>query len=747
MSEDMKMAPAQGWEAGATGTYRSNTDSIQSVLGLGWKVIPCHSITDSGSCTCGDTGCRAAGKHPRIRDWINGATSDIDTINQWLEQWPNAVNLGVVPTTGVVVDIDPRNGGTLDAVSDLPETPLVVATGGGGWHLYYDAPREWVATSEGKAQQVVRSVTKRTNWRPGIDIQATNGYVLMAGSRHVSGRAYTWHRFDRDQSVPEFPTGKLDDKASTPHGSLPKTGDALLNGIPEGQRDNELFRLCCRWRRQLGDDRAAVETLALKAAESCTPPFPRVEALAKVEQAFKMDHSDADHQYSPTDDGNASLFVDQHHDVIRYATDAEIWMAWDGSRWAPKAYTRVLALARETARSLGERAVTIQGDEARKAALKHATMSLSAGRIKAMPALGLADPKIGVKLNEFDVDAWTLNTPSGTVELTTGAQREHRRDDLLSKITQTAYDPSASAPGWEAWLSWAMCDRPELVEFLQRAVGYTITGDTGEQVLFLLHGGGANGKSTFLSVMEGVLGDYALHAEPDLLTTKRGGASTTGVADLHGKRFVVASETREGARLDERTVKQLTGEDAITARRLYQDFFTFVPTHKIWFAVNHRPTITDDSHAMWRRVLLVPWDARVEPQDQRRGLADSFIEKEGPGILKWMVEGALKWQQDGLQVPDVVRAKTNSYRSEQDDMGQFIEERLKSTTGAFLDVASLYADYRVWVGDGGRPMGKTTFLNRMDGRLGERVRERLGDGTRPWGYRDWSLTLGHDWRP
>lgn len=156
-------------------------------------------------------------------------------------------------------------------------------------------------------------------------------------------------------------------------------------------------------------------------------------------------------------------------------------------------------------------------------------------------------------------------------------------------------------------------------------------------MLFLLHGGGANGKTTFLNVWERILGDYALHAEADLLTPKDGG-STTGQADLFGKRFVVASETKAGKTLDERTVKQLTGGDTITARKLYKDNFSFVPSHTIFFAMNDRPTISDSSYGMWRRVLLVPWVQRVEPGKQDKDKAQRIVEKEGPGVLAWAVE-------------------------------------------------------------------------------------------------------------
>jgi putative DNA primase/helicase len=369
---------------------------------------------------------------------------------------------------------------------------------------------------------------------------------------------------------------------------------------------------------------------------------------------------------------------------------------------------------------------------------------LNRAKILAIPDLAKGDPRLGIKAGEFDSDPWLLNTPSGTVELeATGALREHRREDFNAKITGVPYDPNASAPYWLTWLHWASAGRPDWVEHLQRAMGYALSGDTGEQVFWLFHGVGANGKSTFLTVMELVLGDYAWHAEAELLTPKEG-SSTTGVTDLQGKRFVVATETKEGKKLDERQVKQLTGQDTITARRLYQDFMAFRPTHKIFFAVNHRPHVTDTSPAFWRRVLLLPWDSTVPTEMQKRNVAEWIVNEEGPGVLRWAVEGCLKWQRDGLKVPNYVRAKTKEYQTDEDVLAAFIKAHLvKDEQGSgFVSTTHLWKVHIVWCDHEGMrkpPLGRTSFLAAIEGRLGLTRDRHEWQGSSLYGYKGWHL--------
>lgn len=475
-------------------------------------------------------------------------------------------------------------------------------------------------------------------------------------------------------------------------------------------------------------------------------PFTEKDGRAKVDSAYLNPPRGpvgmrtvkgpwlADSQHL-SDAGNSVLFATQHAEAILYAEDSENWMAWDNRRWEPKAKLTALWLAHQTAQSLLRLAYEITDDDASKRAAKHAHQSLSVGRIKAIPDLARANPQLRVKAEAFDSDPSLLNTQSVTVNVTNGKSHEHRREDYCSMIAGVGYDTEAKCPQWKSWLAWASAGRADWVEHLQRAMGYALTGVTSEQVYWILYGEGANGKSTFLNVMEAIMGDYAWHGEVDLLCPKPG-ASTNGIADLEGKRMVTVVETREGQRIDERQIKMLTGGDTITARRLYCENRSFAPTHKFFFAMNHLPVVSDTSHAFWRRTLLVPWDATVAEGDKIDALDKMFVREEGPGILRWAVEGCLKWQQDGLQVPSYVRTQTQKYRKHEDVLGAFVDECLTQAENAWVSTADLGERYKRWCADElvKKPLGSTKLLGEIEHRLGVERGRFLVNGTRVAGY-------------
>lgn len=716
---------ADNTEATESKALNPQVDStgIDYALERGWPVFPCHSIRN-GQCTCpAGPACESPGKHPRTKNGVKDATSDPATIQAWLTRWPGAINWAVA-TGGDgpdVVDIDTRKNGFASLkewTKDnglLPET-LAASTGGGGRHLYF-------ASSGLK-------LTNRTSWIAGVDFKTQGGYVMLPGSNHISGGTYNW--VTPVHELAEMPSHLVSALMAHGSGAFASVPDALvLSGVPEGKRDDYLFKWSARKRRQ-GLSREEVEILVLAAARKCQPPFPDDQALKCVTSAFNY----ANTGVLANDDGNALEFADQHQDVLRYVGEIDRWRVWDGRRWDSNSRSALIDLARQTARSLTGLARGVDDDERKKTALKWAATSLNVQRIEAMPRLAKSDKRLTALLDEFDANPLLLNCMSGMVDLRTGALLPHDSGAMQSKMAPIEYQETAEAPGWRAWIDWAMGGDSQLVEFLQRAVGYSLTGSTDEQVIFLLHGEGANGKSTFLDAMGLLLGDYHWTAARSLLV-RTNSEATNAIADLHGRRFVTASESREGRVWDEETVKSLTGDDSVTARRLYQDNFSFQPTHKIWVAANHRPVITDDTYGMWRRMLLVPWTQRVEEAQRRRGLHKLMVAKEGPGILRWAVEGALKWQGDGLQVPDVVRAKTEAYKKEQDTIGQFIEECLVKVDGGFVLVDSVVDAYKrsTYVGAKFEP---TKFKQKVDARLGERTRKNLM-GHKLWGWEGWEL--------
>ena len=326
-----------------------------------------------------------------------------------------------------------------------------------------------------------------------------------------------------------------------------------------------------------------------------------------------------------------------------------------------------------------------------------------------MVALARSHERVSVRPSDLDRDPWKLNVENGTIDLRTGKLHTHDPADLITKLAPVAYDPSATCPEFEAFLDVVMAGDADLISFLQRAVGYTLTGDVREQVLFLLYGTGANGKTTFVTTMLSVLGDYGLQAEPELLVVRRGDVHPTGVADLVGSRLAVCAEVEQGRWLAEALTKQLTGGDRIKARRMHRDFFEFDATHKLYLAANHKPVIRGTDHAIWRRILLVPFAVTIPAHKQDRDLLDK-LKEELPGILAWAVRGCLEWKKSGLAPPAAVKAATDAYREEMDTLADFIADRCTIAPGAKVKVGELRKAYEEWCEKTGeKPLGARLF--------------------------------------
>ena len=290
-----------------------------------------------------------------------------------------------------------------------------------------------------------------------------------------------------------------------------------------------------------------------------------------------------------TELGNARRFIRQHGQDLRFVPLWKKWLLWDGTRWAVDDTYKVTQRAKETVRSLPTELASIQEDEKRRAFLQHIARSEGYRWIANIVELAKSEPGVPVSSEQLDADPWVLNVQNGTLDLRTGQLRPHAREDLLTKLAPVAYDPEALCPTWEAFLSHILAGDVELIRFVQKIIGYSLTGSTQEQCLFMLYGAGANGKSTLIQTVSALLGDYARQTPTDTLLVQRGDGVRNDLARLQGARFVSAVEVEGGRRLAEALVKQLTGGDTITARFLYGEHFEFQTMFKLWLAVNHKP--------------------------------------------------------------------------------------------------------------------------------------------------------------
>ncbi len=325
--------------------------------------------------------------------------------------------------------------------------------------------------------------------------------------------------------------------------------------------------------------------------------------------------------------------------------------------------------------------------------LQWALESESAKRINAMLDLARSEPCIPILPENFDGDVFLLNCPNGTIDLRSGILREHRREDYITKLCPTEYHPNAPCPIWEGFLTAIFPDAEdepdrEMITFMQRSLGRCLTGDVTEQILSIFWGVGANGKSTFINAAFDTIGsDYCLKANKELLMASKSERHPTEIANLWGKRLVVASETDQGRKLNEALVKDLTGGEPQTARRMKEDFWSFLPTHKIILITNHKPRVEGRDEAIWRRVRLVPFttifwdpndpskDASQLPENRRQDKQlGEKLKAEREGILAWLVRGCMDWQRGGLTLPEKVKVATQEYRVEEDTLLKWIEE-------------------------------------------------------------------------
>jgi putative DNA primase/helicase len=417
-----------------------------------------------------------------------------------------------------------------------------------------------------------------------------------------------------------------------------------------------------------------------------------------------------------TDIGNAERLISAHGQDLHYVTTWKSWLVWNGKRWQRDEVCELERRAKKTVRAIWREARTETNKEKKKDLARHAILSESNSRINAMIERARAEPGVAVRYQEFDQQPFLLNLRNGTLDLATGTLRPHDRDDLITKYADVDFVEGAECPTWLKFLERIFRGNAEIIPYLQRAVGYSLTGDTREQCLHLLHGSGSNGKSTFLEVLQALMGDYGVQADFATFVEKKGDGPRNDVARLAGARMVRSSEVGEGKRLNESLVKSLTGQDTIAARFLYSEAFEFRPAFKLWLAANHKPVIRGTDNAIWRRVRLIPFTVTISDEEKDETLKDRLL-AELSGILQWAVTGCEQWLECGLQPPEVVSVATAAYKNESDILGSFLEECCEIGNGLEVSATELYTAYKRWAHENGEfELSQTAFGRRIEER-------------------------------
>jgi putative DNA primase/helicase len=397
-----------------------------------------------------------------------------------------------------------------------------------------------------------------------------------------------------------------------------------------------------------------------------------------------------------SEDKLALRFSTKHADNLRYVAQWKCWKYFDGIRWVNDDTLYVLDLARCLCRAASAEC----GDLRPRVAMRLASKATAS----AVETLAAADRRHAATTDQWDADSWLLNTPTGTIDLRTGKLRQHTRADYITKCTAAGL--GEECPEWLRFLDRVTGGDEEMQSYLQRVAGYVLTGSTREQVLFFLHGTGANGKSVFLSTVAGLLNDYARSIPTSTLTVGITEPHPTDLAGLRGARLVIASETEDGAKWAESKIKTLTGGDKIAARFMRCDFFEFTPEFKLVIAGNHKPSLRSVDEAVRRRFQLVPF-AETIPLEEREQKLSENLRSEYPGILRWAVEGCMAWQLNGLDPPTKVRDATADYLAAEDLVGRWLDDRCVPLPGCRTSVQALFLDWQIWCHRLGEHEGST----------------------------------------
>jgi putative DNA primase/helicase len=413
-----------------------------------------------------------------------------------------------------------------------------------------------------------------------------------------------------------------------------------------------------------------------------------------------------------TDDGNAQLLIAEHAHRLRYVPERGHWLTWNGTRWA---------WAADESPAIQAMLATIRAIQpADNAQAKWKTRSLNYRPLQQAIHVARTDPAMQAPIDRLDADPYALNTPTGVVDLRTGRLSESRPEHLHTRLTGAPYDPAADYPDWQKFLNDTFGDDEALTSFVQRVVGYSISGVVTHHILPFCHGSGGNGKSVFIETVLRVIGDYGTTAPPDFLLAG-GRDDEAAVARLTGQRLVVCSEVNPSAKFNEARIKHLTGGDTITARFLYGQHFTFQPTHKLWLLGNHQPRVDAGGDSFWRRLRLVPFLRTVAAENVIVDLAERLARNEGPGILAWIVAGARLALAGGLREPEAVLAATAQYAEEEDTLRRFADERLHVGGGDLvrIEMRELRSAYEQWCFvEGEKPLTTQMFGRELRGRFG-----------------------------
>lgn len=656
-------------------------------------------------------------KRPFMKKWQDQSQPGLsqNEANSWLNQkgWTGLV----IPDGYDVIDIDDSNEGDLifQALLDAKYKFHAIRTVR-GYQFFFKSTNQ----IKGQDAKVLMSGGFIGDYR-----LAGKGQIVLP-SENTAGREWV-HIGEQDLSPMPifFERLKKADDNSRPF-PIP---------VFEGSRNNTLYSHCCRLIEFGYSQKQVHEIVRFLNQYFFNPPIDDREFEATLRSALQHEPSGNDYSTPPpnrneqkeendrpkfnmTEMGNAERLVYRNGKNLRYCIEFEEWLLWDGSTWVQDRKRKIERIAIKTFREMYKEASMVDDSDYRSKIIKWAQSSEKSAVF--LNSINRAQAMLPVTQEELNKDPYKLNCTNGVVDLRTGELTEHKREYLMTKNTFIKYDPQATCPNWIKFLESIFKNeegqvKTDLIDFIQKAIGYSLTGDTSEQVAFFLWGTGRNGKSTLINTIKELMGDYSKQTNSDTFTSKiHEGGINNDIARLHGSRFVSAVESEDGQKLSESLIKQLTGGEPITARFLRKEFFEFVPEFKIFFTTNHKPIVKGDDEGIWRRIRLIPFTYTVPKEEVDKHLPEK-LRAELPGILKWAVEGCLKWQEEGLGEPEDVKNATDEYKEEMDLLSNFLQDCCVTIPTAKVQVNVLHKEYMRWADENGEyPMKMRAFSNRLN---------------------------------
>lgn len=463
-------------------------------------------------------------------------------------------------------------------------------------------------------------------------------------------------------------------------------------------RKSNLYR--DKWDEQRGDYTYGDMTIN-RAVESCQNEFIP-ESTDTDFQIFIMEEAvkpaKKDKRYSYDDTGNAERMKDLFGENIRFNYTSNTWMYYDGKRWRNDDTGRMKILTDKVVDNMkNEKLFVADGiDQEDMEKFRYRHWKDSRNHNKKVNMMKECEHLLPVTNETFDNDFNLFNVQNGFVNLKAGKLNDHERTNYFTKISNVEYTDKADCPKWDEFLDDIFLGNQELVRFIQRAVGYSLSGYTSEQVLFVLYGNGRNGKSVFLDILNEVFGSYSTNIQPQaIMASKNNSDASPEIAKLDGARLVTTTEPNEGERFDEGLLKQLTGGDRVSARKLYENEFEFTPQFKLWMATNHKPYVRGRDEGIWRRFIIIPFDKQIPLHEIDRDLTKK-LKRELPAIMRWCVDGFLEWQRIGLSEPAIIKEQRDEYRVEMDSIAMFIEECCVIKPDEKIKAGLLFEAYDQW---------------------------------------------------